>query len=183
MSRTEKFSDTLAFKIASIVVLSAIVTIFTYVVRIPVAPTGGNLNFSDVAIFFVAFTFGPIPALIASAIGTATANLISGYAQWAPFTFFIRGLEGFLIGVVYNILIRENSRINNIFLQSFLCFLVGAFVMVTGYFIAGTFLVGPGAALLGVPGDIVQALVGVVGGMSLAVAVKKAYPPVIYFRW
>jgi len=183
VSNTEKFSDTAAFKIASIVILSAIVTIFTYAVRIPVAPTGGNLNFSDVAIFFTAFTFGPIPALIASAIGTSAANLISGYAQWAPFTFFIRGLEGFLIGVVYNIFMKENSRINNIFLQGFLCFLVGGTVMVMGYFIAGTFMVGPGAALLGIPGDVVQALVGVVGGMSLAVAIKKAYPPVIHFRW
>ena len=183
MTNTEKFSDTAAFKIASIVILSAIVTIFTLVVRIPIAPTRGYLNLSDVAIFFVAFIFGPVSALVAGGLGTAIADLVGGYGQWAPISFVVRGLEGFLIGIVYNILIKKDFRLNNIFLQGFLCFLTGASVMVNGYFVAGIFMVGPGAALVEVPGNVMQALAGVVGGMSLAVAIKKAYPPVIHFKW
>jgi len=182
MSKTERFSDKVAFKIASIVVLSAIVAVFTLIIRIPVAPTRGYINFGDVAIFFVAFIFGPVSAFFAGGLGTAIADLVGGYAQWAPISFLVHGLQGFLVGFVYNIFTKENLHVN-IFLQGFLCFLVGALVMVSGYFFAGLLMVGPGTALLEIPGNILQNLAGVIGGMALAAAVQKAYPPVNNFKW
>ena len=182
MSKTERFSDSVAFKIASIVILSAIITIFTIVVRIPIAPTRGYVNLGDVAIFFAAFIFGPVSAFFAGGLGTALADLVGGYGQWAPISFVIHGIQGFLVGVVYNIFVKKDCRVN-IFLQAVLCFFAGAIIMVSGYYFAGVVLVGPGAALVEIPGNIIQNLAGIVGGMALAVTVKKAYPPVIYFRW
>ncbi|MCL2704626.1 MAG: ECF transporter S component [Spirochaetaceae bacterium] len=182
MPKTERFSDTLAFKIASVVILSAIVTIFTIVVRIPIAPTRGYVNLGDVAIFFIAFIFGPVSAFLAGGLGTGIADLLGGYGKWAPVSFIVHGHQGFFIAIVYNIFLKENCKVN-IFLQALLCFLVGAIVMVLGYFLAGLLLVGPGAALVEIPGNIIQNLAGIAGGMTLAVSVKKAYPPVIYFRW
>ena len=183
MSKAESFSDATAFKIASIVVLSAIVTVFTVAVRIPIAPTRGYLNLGDVAIFFIAFVFGPVSAFIAGGLGTAIADLLSGYGQWAPVSFLAHGFQGFLIGVVYNVFAKKEDGGGNIVLITFLCFLAGAVVMVSGYFIAGVFIVGPGAALVEIPGNIIQNAAGITGGMALAAAVKKAYPPVIHFRW
>jgi trimethylamine:corrinoid methyltransferase-like protein len=55
--------------------------------------------------------------------------------------------------------------------------------MVTGYFVASVFMVGVGAAAVEIPGNIFQNIAGVLGGMALTVAVRKAYPPVIKFRW
>ncbi|MCL2294901.1 MAG: ECF transporter S component [Spirochaetes bacterium] len=179
----EKFSNTIAFRIASIVILTAIVTIFTIVIRIPVAPTGGFLNLSDIAIFFTAFVFGPISALFAAGLGTAIANLIAGFGQYAPVSLVTRGLQGLLVGLVYNAFVKDGNYRINAFLVISLCFLVGASIMISGYFIAQIFMVGPGAALVEVPLNFAQALAGILGGTALAAAVKKAYPPVIHFRW
>ena len=183
MSKTEKFTDTAAFKIASIVILSAIVTVFSIAVRIPVAPTRGYVNLGDVAIFFAAFIFGPVSAFLAGGIGTALADLIGGYGHWALISFGIHGLQGFFAGIVYNIFVKAENRRSSIFIKSFFCFLAGAVVMVSGYFLAGLLMVGPGAALVEIPGNIIQNVAGITGGMALKAAVEKAYPPVIYFRW
>ena len=184
MSGKDKFTDTAAFRIASIAVLSAIVTIFTIAVRIPVAPTRGYINLGDVAIFFAAFVFGPATAFIAGGLGTALADILGGYGQWAPISFAVHGLQGFIIGVVYNIIIKkEETAPVNIIITGILCFLAGAVVMVSGYFTAGVIMVGPGAAIVEIPGNILQNIAGIIGGLALAVAVRKAYPPVVNFRW
>ena len=182
MPKNERFSDTAAFKIASIVILSAIVTVFTIIVRIPIAPTRGYVNLGEVAIFFTAFIFGPTSAFFAGGLGTALADLIGGYGQWAPISFVIHGFQGFLVGIVYNIFTKQNFR-DNIFLQALFCFFAGAAIMVSGYFFAGVIMYGPAVALVEIPGNIIQNLAGIAGGIALAAAVKKAYPPVIYFRW
>lgn len=180
MSEKAKFADTKAFKIASISILTAIVAIFTIVVRIPIAPTRGYLNFGDVAIFFTAFTFGPISAFIAGGVGTALADVLVGYGHWAPISFVAHGLQGLFIGFVY-ILMEKNTY--NMFLNSLVCFIVGSLFMVSAYFVASIFMTGIGAAVVEIPGNILQNVAGAVGGLLLASSVKKAYPPVINFRW
>ena len=87
-----------ALKVAVVAVLTAVVVVFTLVVRIPTAK--GYLNLCDVAIVFIAFTFGPWSAFIAAGLGTAIADLISGYAQWAPISFVVHGIEGFLVALI-----------------------------------------------------------------------------------
>ena len=53
----------------------AVTTVFTTAVRIPIPATQGYVNFSDVAIFFVALAFGPWVGLIAGGLGTAIADI------------------------------------------------------------------------------------------------------------
>jgi len=184
MSDSNKFTDTAAFRIAAIAVLSAIVTIFTVAVRIPIAPTRGYINLGDVAIYFAAFVFGPVSAFLAGGIGTAFADIIGGYGQWAPISFFVHGLQGFLLGIVYNLILsREKNNAAGIFITGLTCFLTGTIIMASGYFLAGVFMVGPGAALVEVPGNIIQNIAGVTGGLVLTLSVRKAYPPVVNFRW
>ncbi|MDX9800771.1 MAG: ECF transporter S component [Spirochaetia bacterium] len=184
MSGSDKFTDTTAFRIAAIAVLSAIVTIFTIAIRIPIAPTRGYINLGDVAIYFAAFVFGPVSAFFAGGIGTALADILGGYGQWAPISFLVHGLQGLLVGIVYNlVLAREKDKTANIFITGIICFLTGSLIMVSGYFLASVFMVGPGAALFEVPGNIIQNIAGVVGGIILSFSVRKAYPPVVNFRW
>lgn len=180
MAENSKFADTKAFKIASIAILTAIVAIFTIVVRFPIAPTRGYLNLGDVAIFFTAFTFGPISAFIAGGVGTALADILVGYGHWAPISFVAHGLQGLFVGFVYIFLKKSNY---NIFLNSLICFIVGSLFMVSAYFIASIFMTGIGAAVVEIPGNILQNIAGVIGGLFLSSSVKKAYPPVINFRW
>jgi uncharacterized membrane protein len=178
MDKNNNFTNTAAFKISSIAVLSAIVAIFTIVVRIPIAPTKGYVNLGDVAIYFTAFIMGPVSALIAGGLGTAFADILSGYGQWAPISFVVHGLQGLIVGLIYTKVVKKNIVITSIF-----CFLAGTVIMATGYFISSAFIVGAQAALVEVPGNVLQNVAGIFGGTILAQAVQKAYPPVVNFSW
>ena len=87
-------------RIASIAIMTAVTMVFTYVVRIPIAPTRGYINLGDVAVFFTAFTFGPFTALISGGLGPAIADIVAGYSQWAPITFAAHGLQGFTAALI-----------------------------------------------------------------------------------
>ncbi|MBN1834790.1 MAG: ECF transporter S component [Spirochaetales bacterium] len=170
-----------AFRIASLAVLTAVTAVFTYMVRIPVAPTRGYLNLGDVAIYFTAFSFGPVTALISGGLGTALADMISGYSQWAPISLVVHGLQGLVAGLIGGILGKGPRRVFNPY------WLVGAaagtVLMCGGYLLSGTFMVGFGAALVELPGNLLQNLAGIAGGIPLAMAVRRAYPPIGEMRW
>lgn len=198
-NNSNQFIHVPAFKVASLAILIAVTAIFTYIIRIPIAPTRGYINFGDVAIFFTAILFGPWTAFIAGGVGTALADLISGYAQWAPFTFFAHGLQGLFIGLVIKAGLgmkkagqqgmgekteetSSHRRMPNI-LTLIIAFLIGTITMGGIYFITGGIMVGFPAAATEIPGNILQNAVGVIGGTPLALAVWKAYPPIRYYNW
>jgi uncharacterized membrane protein len=164
-----------AFKIASLAILIAVTTVFTYLIRIPVAPTRGYINFGDVAIFFTAITFGPITAFLAGGLGTALADLFAGYAQWAPITFIAHGLQGLLVGLI----LRKKISITTLIFS----FIAATAVMAGIYYITAGFMYGFGPAMAEIPGNILQNLAGITVGLPLATAVRKAYPPIQNYKW
>ena len=171
----------LAFRIASIAVLTAVTTVFTMIIRIPVTPTRGYINLGDVAIYFTALTFGPFTALAAGGLGTALADILGGYAQWAPITFFAHGIQGLVIGFIFKMVKKEKAAV--FFLSLFFSFLLGTLMMAGTYFVTGGLIYGFGAAATEIPGNILQNIAGVVIGTPLFFAVKKAYPPIEGFNW
>ncbi len=171
----------LAFRIASIAVLTAVTTVFTMIIRIPVTPTRGYINLGDVAIFFTALTFGPFTALAAGGLGTALADILGGYAQWAPITFFAHGVQGLVIGFIFKMVKKEKAA--GFMLSLFFSFLLGTLIMAGTYFLTGGLMYGFGAAATEIPGNILQNVAGVVIGTPLFFAVKKAYPPIEGFNW
>jgi uncharacterized membrane protein len=170
-----------AFRIASLAILTALTAVFTYIVRVPIARTGGYLNLGDVIIYFTAFTFGPVSALIAGGLGTAITDLISGYSQWAPISLFAHGLQGLVAGLIASISWRGKDWIFNPFWL--VAVVAGTVVMAGGYLAAQTLMLGIGAALFELPWNLLQNLIGVVGAIPLTIAVRKAYPPVAKMRW
>ena len=195
-NRNESFMQLPAFRIATLAILIAVTALFTFVIRIPIAPTRGYINFGDVAIFFTAIIFGPITALITGGVGTALADLLAGYAQWAPFTFLAHGLQGLAIGLVINagrkLHVRSTQRKQAELSRTpqkpgiaslLLAFVLGTLVMGGIYFLTGGLMVGFAAAATEIPGNILQNLAGVLVGTPLAMAVWKAYPPIRYYTW
>ena len=176
-----RVAGSLAFRIASLAILTAVTTVFTSVVRIPIAPTKGYLNLGDVAIYFTAFTFGPVSALITGGVGTALADVISPYAQWAPISLFVHGVQGLVAGLIASIASQSGQRTFNPFWLAAAA--AGTVVMCAGYLAGGSLMVGFGAALAELPGNLLQNLAGVIGAIPLTIAVRKAYPPVSALRW
>ena len=164
-----------AFRIAAVAVLAAVTTVFTLLIQIP-SPARGYFNLGDVAIAFTAYTFGPLTALISGGIGTALADLIGSYVQWAPITLVTHGLEGLVIALIFRV--KPGNAVVVV-----LAGIAGVAVMVGGYLAGGILLTGIGPALAEAPGNVVQSAAGVIVGIPLSLAVTRAYPPVRRFAW
>lgn len=185
MSNKERNPITVSpsYRIVSISLLTAVTAVFTLIVRVPIAR--GYINLGDVAIFFTAFTFGPVTALVSGGLGTALADLLAGYAQWAPITLFIHGLQGLAAGIIVKygfVQPVQNGRIaesaGRFLLMVIAAGIIGTIIMAGLYFLAGAALYGAGAAAVEIVGNLIQCLVGIAGGYLLNRAVTRAYPPV-----
>ena len=157
--------------VALTAVMIAVVATFTLLIRIPIAATGGYVNLSDVAIFFTAFTFGPIPALVAGGVGAGLADILGGFPEFAWLSFIAHGLEGLLAGYI----LRRGSGVA----WMILAWAAGAAAMLLGYFLGEALVMtGVGPALGELPFNVLQVVVGGLVGAALALAVRQAYPPI-----
>jgi len=141
-------------------IMTALVCVGTLIIRIPIPQTKGYINIGDSMIFLSALLYGVRIGGFAGGVGSALADLIGGFGNWAPFTFVIKGIEGVLVGKI--------SRKNEI-----LAVVVGGAEMVLGYFITEVFLYGYGAAVVELPGNIFQAGFGMLLALPLYRGVSK----------
>jgi uncharacterized membrane protein len=95
---------------------------------------------------------------------------------------FVHGLQGLLAAMVAVIPLKAGKRwpMPPMWLAAGG---VGTLVMCAGYFIAGSIRSGVGPALFELPGNLLQNVAGLVAGIPLSLAVRKAYPPVAELRW
>jgi len=144
----------------------AAVCIGTMSIMIPMPSTGGYVNIGDSIVFLTSILFGPVAGMIAGGVGSALADLLSGYAHWAPFTLVIKGLEGLVVGL----LMKKGLSKSRILASTF----AGSVLMVTGYLFAGAFLEGSIlVSLESVPGNMVQAAASMVIAVPVSIAISK----------
>ncbi|HBG01102.1 MAG TPA: ECF transporter S component [Firmicutes bacterium] len=149
-----------AKKMVLTALLIALVTVTTMIVNIPLPGVRGYVNIGDTVVLLAGLIFGPLAGAVSGALGASLADLLLGYAYWAPWTFVIKGLEGFLAGWVVRCLGKATT----------LGATLGALVMVLGYFLVGILYYGLGPAVTSLPGDLVQ------GGVSVALALLLVPP-------
>ena len=151
-------------------VMTAVTFVLTRVVQVP-TPVVGYIHLGDVGVFFSAFAFGPWVGAVAGGLGTALADLTSGYAQWAPFSLLIHGAQGLFVGWAS----ARWQGVRGLLIAA----VVGGAIVVAGYLLAGILLQGFGAALTEVPLNIIQVAAGAIVSVPLFAAVRQAYPPIV----
>ena len=147
----------------------AVVAVVTLIVRIPIPATQGYINLGDAAIIACALLWGPRSGGVAGGVGSALADLLGGYAHWAPFTLVIKGIEGLLVGLL--------GRGNPSAFRSISAATLGGIVMVAGYFATETGLYGWQPALLAAWANGFQALASVIVGTGATYLLKRGKPP------
>lgn len=158
-----------ALAISLLAISTAIVAVFTISVRIPTPTTGGYISLCDVAVTFISYAFGPIAGLVAGGLGTAFADIIGGYPQWAAISFVVHGLEGLAIGLIVR-------GIKDSLFRKIIAGLVAAFVVPVGYFLlTGLFLTTFSESIVEFLPNLAQGAVGAVLGLSLYYAVSSSY--------
>ncbi|WP_236905059.1 ECF transporter S component [Clostridium formicaceticum] len=140
-------------------------------IRLPIQSNGGLIHLGNTMLFMIAIVFGSKKAAVAGAFGMGLFDVLSGWAVWAPFTFIIRGVMGYLIGTIS----QAGGKKGNSFTRNLIAITVGGIWMLLGYYIAEVILYGNWIVPFGsIPGDIVQVVLGAMIGLPMAAALKKS---------
>ncbi len=148
----------------------AIICVATLVIQVP-SPMNGYVNLGDVFVLLAAWIMGPLYGLTAAGIGSMLADIITGYAYYAPATLIIKALVAYAAAyIVFGAL--KNVKLN--FLHYLTAGLASEIIMVLGYFAyAGIILKNGLAAASSIPGNIVQAVVCTLIASWVIVLLKK----------
>lgn len=147
--------------------LAAMGCVGTMVLVVP-SPTGGYMNLGDAVVLLGAYLLGPVWGAVAGGVGPALADLLAGYAVYAPATLVIKALMGLLAALLYRRLRRGAWALA-------LCGAAAECVMVAGYCLYDAALAGSLAGgLAGIPSNLVQAAFGVAASTLLAMALRRS---------
>ncbi len=152
--------------------LTALVFVATYFIRIqlPIMASGGLVHLGNIMLFAIAIVFGKQKGAIAGAVGMALFDLSSGWAVWAPFTFIIRGVMGYMIGTIA----WSKGREGNSFRINLFALILSAIWMIAGYYISEVILYGNWIApMASIPGNITQLVIGIIVGLPFAKILKR----------
>lgn len=152
--------------------LIALVTVATMVINVPVAATSGYIHLGDSVILISSIFFGWEYGLIAGGVGSMLADILNGYAHWAPFTLVIKAVMGLIIGKLSN---YDGAKGNFFSIRNMMAPFAGIVWMVFGYLACGTIIKGSFAvALTSVPSNVVQGIGGFVIYLVMGAALNKA---------
>lgn len=157
--------------IATAAVLAALTCVATMVVQIPML-TKGYVNLGDVLVLTSAWILGSPWGIAAAGIGSAMADLLTGYAYYAPATLIIKVLMA--VAAFY----IAKGFMNGSYAKSLVGKIIGGVVaeiiMVAGYYLYAVILYGdPIAAASSIFGNAIQGVIGLVVGILLTVALEK----------
>lgn len=148
--------------------LTALTTIATMVVQVP-SPTGGYINAGDAVVILSAYLLGPLWGFLAAGIGSALADLISGYAIYVPATFLIKGLMALTAASILR-RAKGEKKLGFAVLGS----VTAELIMIAGYFIFTATVLGLGwGGAAEIPGNCVQGSFGAVAGTALYMALSR----------
>lgn len=158
-------------KMCTAAMLAALTCIATIVFIIPV-PLGGYLNLGDCFVLASGWILGPAYGFAAGAIGSAMADIFSGFAVYAPATFIIKGCMALLAAVIAK---KMTSKNGNMLVAHVVASIAAELVMVAGYYLTDAAVMGLGfnAALATIPWNCVQGLVGATAGIALTTIAAK----------
>lgn len=152
-------------KLTRIAILMALTTVMTMIIQIPIIGTNGYLNLGDMVVFLAAMMLGKRGGFLVGGLGSAMADLLLGYTHYAPITFLVKGFEGYIAGALLDTRLGQSKPI--------IATTVGGIWMATGYYMAEIFMYGARAALVSVPGNLMQGMLGAVTAVILYAALKK----------
>ena len=154
------------FDMVMTALIMGLVMLATSTFRIPVPMTQGYVHLGDTMIFLGVLVLGRRNGCLAAGIGSALADVLAGYAIYAPWTLIIKGLMAFVMATFIG---KTNIRYKTI-----IGMVLAGIVMAAGYCIVDGVLVGNMAAgFIGLPANIGQFVVGMALASALAAALYK----------
>lgn len=145
-------------------VLAAATFLLTYLIQIPMPGGLGYINLGDVGVLVSGALLGGGWGALCAAIATALADVSLGWAVYAPATALIKGATALAAGLAFA---KVRGRAKYAFLYS------AAVIVPLGYFLYESLLYGAQAALVNVPLNALQGLIGGIAAHALLLALGK----------
>lgn len=155
-------------KLVMAALLAALTCVATMIIKIP-SPLKGYMNLGDCIVLVSGWLLSPAYAFLAAGIGSALADMISGYVMYVPATFVIKGVMAVIAGYGFQFLHKKVSD----FSARIISGVNAEVLMVLGYFVFEGFLYGFAPSLVNIPANSVQGIAGLVIGIVLMKMFKR----------
>ena len=156
-------------KIVLASMLAALCCVATMIIKIP-SPLKGYLNLGDCVVLLSGWILPPAYSFLSAGIGSALADVFSGYIVYAPATFIIKGVMAVIACFCSRRI--ENKPIS--ILSRIISGSLAEIIMVLGYFVFEGFLYGFEPSAINIPANAIQGLLGLIIGIILVKIFQKA---------
>lgn len=156
-------------KIVMASLISALACVATMIIKIP-SPLKGYLNLGDCVVLLAGWMLSPVYGFLAAGIGSALADLLSGYVTYAPVTFLIKGIMALSVFFLFKLLNKKLADLPSRILSG----IAAETIMVLGYFLFEGILYGFAASAVNIPANAIQGVAGIFLGTALIKAFEKS---------
>ena len=147
--------------------LAALVCVATMLIKVP-SPLKGYVNLGDCVVLLSGWILSPVYAFLTAGIGSALADIFSGYIVYAPATFLIKGLMALICCLAVKTIKKKPLAVQ------ITSGIIAEIVMVGGYYIFEGFMYGFVASAVNIPANAVQGVFGIVLGVILVKIFEKS---------
>ncbi|MBR5517197.1 MAG: ECF transporter S component [Firmicutes bacterium] len=172
MARSEKTS-----KLVLTALMLCLVLLATFSIKIPAPFTQGYVHLGDTFIFVSVLLLGKKHGAIAAGFGSAMADVLGGFAMYAPWTLIIKFAMAFVMGLFVEISLKTKkkfSKVAGVPVVQIVGMVIAGVIMVAGYcFVDGLFAGNLLAGALGIPFNTIQFVVGIALALIIIATLYK----------
>ena len=156
-------------KIVMAALMAALACVATMIIKVP-SPLKGYLNLGDCVVLTAGWMLSPIYGFLAAGLGSALADLFSGYVVYAPVTFLIKGCMALITYFGFRLLHKRISDLPSRIISG----TAAEMLMILGYFVFEGCMYGFGPSVVNIPANGVQGIAGLIIGIILTKVFVKS---------
>ena len=151
--------------------LAAMTTMATMIIKVPTLGTNGYVNIGDSVVLISSWLLGNPYGALAAGIGSALADLLSGYPVYVPGTAIIKFVMAFAASIVFKALSKKSVPAPVSYVISSI---VAEIIMIFGYFLYESTVLGYGiAAAASIGSNAIQGITCIILGNALIYVLTK----------
>ena len=149
-------------KIIISALIAALACVATMVIKIP-SPLNGYINLGDGIVLLCGWLLSPVYGFLAAGLGSALADVFSGYVTYAPATFLIKGAMSLIVFFTLKLMRKNGKKL----IYQILGAIFAELFMILGYFLFEGILYGFAPSAVNIPANAIQGIAGIIIGVSL----------------
>ena len=170
----QKSADNKTRQLVTTALMICLIVLGTLIFRVPIPMTQGYIHLGDTMICLGVLLLGRKHAAAAAGLGSAMADILGGFAFWAPWTLFIKFAMAFTAGLIIERHAPRDGSACSTRLR-IIAMTAGGIMMCAGYLIAERLMYGSwAAAFIALPWNFGQFTAGIALSLLIFHALPKS---------